>query len=313
MPTIFGASRLFSPLAAALILAGLCACAAVPEDPEERAEFEAQNDPMEPMNREIFEANMYLDEHVMVPVTKAYREATPEEVQNGVHNALANLGQPYVAGNDLLQGRFHDAADSLGRFLINSTFGLFGLVDAVADSGGPKSHDNDVATTLGVWGMGEGPYLMLPFIGPASTRDAIGRVADNWSSPAGAVFATQGLGWVNDVRFGTDIVDSRTRLLDPLDELKRNSIDLYAAVRSTYRQRRNALVSDAKGGDADAANPLRAVQVNDTPAVGQDAPKPKAADDGPGISCPPASATADPGLGSKSGMAFHCGNGGLGR
>ena len=226
----------------------LSACAEVPTDPDERAEFDAQNDPLEPMNRAIFDVNMTLDDSVMVPVAKAYRDNTPPAVQSSLHNALNNLGQPYVAGNDLLQGDTHRAADSLGRFVINSTFGLLGLFDVVAESGGAKAHENDIGITLAVWGMGEGPYLMLPFLGPASMRDTVGRVADNWSSPAGAVFASQGLGWVNDLRFGTDIIDSRTRLLDPLDELKRNSIDLYAAVRSTYRQHRNSLITAGEDG-----------------------------------------------------------------
>ena len=226
----------------------LSACASIPTDPDEKAEFEAQNDPIEPLNRAVFDANMYLDETIMVPVAKSYRDHTPVGVQDGVHNVLSNLGQPYVAGNDLLQGDTRRAADSLGRFLINSTFGLFGIFDAVADSGGAKAHDNDVGITFGVWGVPEGPYLMLPFVGPASTRDAAGRVADNWTSPAGAVFASQGLAWVNDARFSTDLIDSRARLLDPLDDLKRNSIDLYAAVRSTYRQRRNAMVGTSEDG-----------------------------------------------------------------
>ena len=226
----------------------LAACASVPTDPDERAEFEALNDPVEPLNRTVFDVNMFLDENIMVPVAKAYRDHIPVALQQRLHNILSNLGQPYVAGNDLLQGDSRRAADSLGRFLVNSTFGVVGMFDVVAESGGAKAHDNDVGITFGVWGFPEGPYLMLPFVGPASMRDAAGKIADNWASPAGAGFASQGLSWVNDVRFGADLVDSRARLLDPLDDLKRNSIDLYAAIRSTYRQRRAALIGASEDG-----------------------------------------------------------------
>jgi phospholipid-binding lipoprotein MlaA len=244
----------------------LAACAAMPADPDERADFVEANDPLEPMNRAVFDMNMYLDDHVMAPVARTYRDETPEPVKASVHNVLTNLSEPYVAGNDLLQGNPQRAADSLGRFLINSTWGLFGLFDRVGDTGGPRAHENDIGVTLGVWGVDEGPYLMLPFVGPSNPRDTAGRVADLWASPASAVFAANGIGWISDAQFGVDLVDSRTQLLDPLDEVKRSSIDLYAAIRSLYRQRRAALVTGAGQDQPVPASLPAAVPPSQAPA-----------------------------------------------
>ena len=152
------------------IVVMLGACTQLPSDPEERAEVEAVNDPLEPTNRVIFDMNMYLDGKILEPVSQAYRDNTPDWLRNGVHSVLVNLQEPYVAGNDLLQGNPQAAADALGRFMINSTFGLLGTNDAVAESGGAKPHSTDIGVTLAVWGVDEGPYLMLPLFGPSNLR-----------------------------------------------------------------------------------------------------------------------------------------------
>ncbi|CAA7622490.1 Surface lipoprotein [Candidatus Terasakiella magnetica] len=237
----------FAAMAAVTLVS---ACATMPTDPEERAEALAINDPLEPTNRAIFDINMYLDDSIMVPVAEVYRDTFPHWFQTGLHNILINLMEPYVAGNDLLQGNPRAAADALGRFMINTTFGLLGVNDAVAETGGAKSHKTDLGITLGVWGFDEGPYLMLPFLGPSNLRDGVGRGAEFFAEPAGAVFSAQGLNWVNNLQMGTDILDTRTSLLDPLREIKRTSLDQYAAIRSLYRQNRAAMITASERGQA---------------------------------------------------------------
>ena len=249
------------------------ACATPPTDPDERADAEAVNDPLEPTNRAIHGVNTYLDETVMEPVSEAYRDNAPDWLRTGVHNVLTNLREPYIAGNDLLQGNSKAAADALGRFLVNSTFGLLGTKDAVADTGGAKFKDSDLGMTMAVWGIGEGPYLVLPFFGPSNLRDGTGRVAEFWADPSGAVFAAQGLTAVTVVRTGGDVLDTRTAFLDPVREIRRNSIDEYAAMRSLYRQHREATIRAAQAAEqsepAAAAAPTPASSREPVPAPSQ--------------------------------------------
>lgn len=264
-------------VAAALAVSLTAACATLPEDPEERAEVEAFNDPLEPTNRAVYDFNTYLDSNVAEPVAEAYRDNVPNWFREALHNLLANLQEPYTAGNDLLQGNPEAAADALGRFLINSTFGMLGTQDVVAETGGPKIHKTDLGITFAVWGVGEGPYLMLPFFGPSSLRDGAGRAADFFVSPTGEVFAAQGLGVINDINTGFDVLDTRTQHLDTLREIRRTSIDEYAAIRSLYRQFRAASLKDAQEGQPDRRAP-------DAPAAGT------ASSAAPAASAAPASA-----------------------
>ena len=226
-------------LSALLLSAG---CAQVPTDPDQRAEYNEINDPLEPMNRKIFAVNMTLDNYLLEPVARAYRDDMPPRVQKCVHNVVGNLREPYVAGNEILQGRLSDAADDLGRFMINSTFGLGGLFDVIDPATGPKAHDSDIGVTLGVWGIGEGPYVMLPFFGPSNPRDTAGKVAEYWGDPVDATFSAYNIVWESYSRMGAATLDDRVQFLDPMDELKRNSLDLYAAIRSLYRQHRASQV-----------------------------------------------------------------------
>jgi phospholipid-binding lipoprotein MlaA len=197
----------------------------------------------------------------MAPVAEAYRDTMPDWFREAVHNVLANLQEPYTAGNDLLQGNTHAAADALGRFMVNSTFGLLGSRDAVAESGGARLHKTDIGTTLAVWGVDEGPYLMLPLFGPSNLRDGSGKVAEFWASPTGALLAANGLSIVNNVQTGVDLVDTRTYLIDPMKELRRTSLDEYAAVRSLYRQSREASITAARAGQPQARQPLPPIEV----------------------------------------------------
>ena len=232
-------------MAFALVAVGaMGGCAPVPTDPDEFAEFVEMNDPLEPMNRGVFDFNMALDRAIAKPVAEYYNEKVGDGVRRSVHNTLNNLRSPYIFANDILQGEVHMAADTLGRFIINSTFGLFGLFDVVTpEKGSPKYHDNDLGTTFAVWGAPEGPYVMLPFFGPSNPREIAARTAD-WFSPDPI---GMGLGTVssalNSTRTGVDMLDGRTRMLDPMEEVERNSLDFYAAVRSLYRQQRASLAA----------------------------------------------------------------------
>jgi len=239
----------FRRICMTLLAAGLAAgCAQLPTDPDERAEAEATNDPLEPTNRVIYDVNISLDETVMAPVAETYRDVMPDWFREAVHNMLANLQEPYTAGNDLLQGNTRAAADALGRFFINTTFGVLGTRDAIAETGGPRLHKTDIGVTLAVWGVDDGPYLMLPLFGPSGVRDGTGKIAEFWASPTGAVLGAYDLSVVSNVQTGVDLLDTRTALIDPMKELRRTTLDEYAAVRSLYRQSRAAAIAQARAG-----------------------------------------------------------------
>jgi phospholipid-binding lipoprotein MlaA len=221
---------------AALVLTG---CTAGPPGPD--------NDPYETFNRQVFAFNMRLDKAVARPVAKGYNAAVPEPARTGVHNVLGNLGEPVVFANLVLQGKLGDAGGTLVRFVLDSSAGIGGLIDVGARTGLPAK-DADFGITLGVWGAGEGPYLMLPLIGPAPPRDLAGRGVDTFFDPVTYVdfrskFAYEG------GRAVLEIIDIRARNLDTLDDIERTSIDFYAASRSLYLQHRAA---EVRGSAPDA-------------------------------------------------------------
>jgi len=224
------------------------ACADVPTDPDERAEYDALNDPIEPFNRQVFDMNMALDKALMKPVARFYADSVPDPARDKIHNFLANLSAPYIFANDILQGEPRLAADTLGRFMINSTFGLLGLFDVAAAGDGPKYHASDMGQTFGVWGAPEGPYLMLPFYGPSNPREvaakAVGYVADPTDDLLGFYSALAVYS-----RTGAGMLDDRARSIDQLNDVERNSIDFYASVRSLYRQKRAADVDARRSKD----------------------------------------------------------------
>ena len=278
-------SRRLLSLATVVAVSLVSACATLPTDPEERAEAEAINDPLEPTNRTIYDVNMFLDENVAEPVAQAYHDNAPEWLRRALHNLLANLQEPYTAGNDLLQGNPHAAADALGRFMINTTFGLGGTQDVVTETGGPKQHKTDLGITFAVWGVDEGPYLMLPFLGPSNLRDGAGRVADYFADPMGPVFSAAGAAMIGNVTMGVDVLDTRTEHLDTLKEIRRTSIDEYAAIRSLYRQYRDANIRNALNGQKDSHTPrpdASASGGSTAPVPASTSPSPAAAEQAPG-------------------------------
>lgn len=215
------------------------------DDPDAVAEFEQTNDPLEPMNRAIFDFNNGLDTVFLSPLARGYRAVVPPFGRDRVSDFLDNLNAPVVLMNDVLQGNFKLAGKTLERFALNTSFGVLGIMDVAKPMGIP-GHDADFGQTLGVWGVGPGPYLVLPLFGPSNPRDGVGLAVDFTADPWGWYLQDRNLTWVTWVRFGADAISQREAYLDFVDDLKRTSLDYYATMRSLTRQRRDALIHAGK-------------------------------------------------------------------
>jgi phospholipid-binding lipoprotein MlaA len=228
------------------LLAG-CATPPPASDPEALAEYRANNDPLEPANRLVHAINERLDRAVARPVAVGYREHIPRPVRRGVRNALNNLRSPVILVNDMLQGEPRRAGDTLGRFLLNTTVGLGGIFDVAEGWFGVPRHTEDFGQTLAVWGMGEGPYLFLPLAGPTTLRDLAGSGVDGAANIAALLGPGAAASGFRYARTGMGLVDTREALIDPVDEMRRSSLDPYATYRSAYRQRRQADIENRLG------------------------------------------------------------------
>jgi len=230
----------------AITMAGLPGCASAPKDAAARAEFEADNDPIEPFNRAMFAFNKQMDGMFLRPAAVMYREVLPEPVQDGIHNFLSNLRAPVVFANDVLQGQMDRAGNTAGRFVINTTVGILGVWDAAAYMG-IEGHSEDFGQTFAVWGAGEGFYIVLPFLGPSNPRAALGLVTEYFVDPFNIWARHQNVQELILVRALVTGVDFRARNLETIDELERTSLDYYVAIRSLYRQRRINVINNGKG------------------------------------------------------------------
>jgi phospholipid-binding lipoprotein MlaA len=238
------------PAAFALIaVVSLSGCATPPTDPEDLATYKENNDPLEPMNRYFFEVNYALDEILLKPIASWYDAIVPTPVEHSVHNFLRNLDGPVVLANDLFQGNFKRAGITAERFLINTTLGVGGLFDVAADHFDLKYHDEDFGQTLAVWGVGEGPYLVVPVLGPSNPRDLGGKVVDSYIDPWGYVFDHYDVTYLSYVRAAIEGIDLRARNLDTLDAIRKGAIDYYATIRSLYRQHRNDAIKNGENPD----------------------------------------------------------------
>lgn len=236
--------RLLPLLAAVAVLAAGCATRPPADDPEALAEFRQNNDPLEPTNRALYAAHAVLDRYTLRPAAQVYQAVVPAPVRGGVRNALGNLRGPTVLMNDLLQGNVNRASVTMARFMVNSTLGLGGIFDVARDRFDMPGHAEDFGQTLAVWGLGEGPYIFVPLLGPSNPRDLLGTGVDLVASPwfwLGQGEVVQALRWA---RFGMTVLDTRESLLDTIDQLERTSLDPYSAIRSAYRQRRNAEIAN---------------------------------------------------------------------
>jgi phospholipid-binding lipoprotein MlaA len=241
-------SSLTIPLLAVTLAGSLLAgCAARPDpsDPDEVAEFRQNNDPAEPFNRTMYDVHQGIDRVVLRPVAVAYRDVVPQPVRTGVRNLLGNLRTPVILANDMLQGEPRRAGDTLGRFIINSTLGIAGIFDVAASHFGVRGHTEDYGQTMAVWGVGEGPYLFIPVLGPSNPRDLTGFGMGIASDPLTWVGQGVAVDVLTGTRAGVTVVDTRESLINALDDVERTSLDPYATLRSAYRQRRNAEIRNS--------------------------------------------------------------------
>nr|MBV6628325.1 VacJ family lipoprotein [Oceanococcus sp. HetDA_MAG_MS8] len=213
-----------------LVVALLSACA-------HQTQFEPR-DPLEPVNRAIFKFNDTADRYVLRPLAVGYDTVTPEIVQMGVSNFFANLFYPVTVVNQYAQGKWLDGTSDLGRFVVNSTVGLAGFVD-VAKHWGLPAHREDFGQTLGSWGVGEGWFLVIPFLGPSTNRDLVGMLVDAPFSPVYYVDERDPILALTAL----NIVQIRAGLLGA-DGILNEQDDRYAFLRSAYLQQRQSAVRD---------------------------------------------------------------------
>jgi phospholipid-binding lipoprotein MlaA len=202
---------------------------------------ENEYDPWEKFNEKTFEFNRRLDKYVLKPVAKAYNFITPDELQIMISNAFDNISFPPRLVNSVLQGKLKGAGRELARFLINSTAGVGGLFDPAKDVFGLTKSREDFGQTLGFYGVGPGPYLIVPFMEPLTVRDGIGKAVDGAMDPLAYYLP---LFWDRlGMKIG-DIVNERSLNLDLFQGFEESVIDLYSAVRHGYLQRREKLIRE---------------------------------------------------------------------
>jgi phospholipid-binding lipoprotein MlaA len=261
--------RILPPaFATLLVLLGGCAPKPPASQPDDLADYNERNDPLEPTNRVFYQVNHTLDRYFLHPVASGYVSAVPETVRAHVHDTLSNLGNPAQFANDVLQGHPRKAGNTFMRLLINTTVGAAGVFD-VATGWGFPDHDTDAGLTLAVWGIPDGPFLFLPVLGPSNPRDGIGYGANiafdpfTWASFGGS--AT--FGWT---KFGVSAVDSRARVLPETDSIEKTALDPYATYRTLYQQHRAGEVEQARS-DLPATVPAwyqtPSLQLNQVPAA----------------------------------------------
>lgn len=200
------------------------------------------NDPWESVNRPIYVFNDALDSYVLRPVAKGYTVITPDPVETGVSNFFSNLTEVRNILNDVLQWKWKQAANDTGRLLVNSTVGIGGILDVAKHMNLPKSEGEDFGQTLGAWGLGTGPYLVLPFFGPSNLRDGSGMPVDWYSDPSTYIDHVP----TRNTERLLDIINTRAELLNAENFM---SGDRYVFMREAYLQRRNYLVEDGEVED----------------------------------------------------------------
>ena len=222
-----------------LVALGLGGCASTP--PEGGVDY----DPLEKPNRTLFRFNEAIDKVTLKPIAKGYKKITPEPIRNGVTNFSRNLATPGSAINNFLQGKPGDGMQELARFVINSTFGIAGIID-VATFGGIEAHREDFGQTAAVWGAPAGPYVVLPFLGPRTMRETLMLPLDILADP---LWHYDNSSWRTKL-WGLRLIDVRMRLL-PLEDLMKDSSDPYVTMRESYLQNREFLIYDGDPPIAD--------------------------------------------------------------
>ncbi len=239
--TLSSAQRLFTvvPLCMALIILSSCS--------QNRSEEEIAlgiHDPIEEVNRVTLKLNDVADKVILEPIAKGYRAATIPPWRRAISNFLRNLTSPVVIGNQLLQGDFEGAGNATARVVINTLAGFGGIMD-LATEGGIPYEPEDFGQTLAKWGMGDGMYVIIPLLGPSTLRDASGRLVDNYADPLRMYLFNIDEEHLHYTRVGANIINQREQLIEVINDLRSNSFDYYAAIRSAYYQKRRALINDS--------------------------------------------------------------------
>ena len=207
---------------------------------------ESDDDPLEPLNRAVFDANMVLDDTLIRPIAEAYRAIVPEFARDRIRSVIDNLAEPRIFVNDVLQQRADAAGVTLTRFFLNTTVGVAGMFDYASTQGFARQ-SGDFGQTLYAWGVDDGPYVVLLFFGPSNIRDAFGLGVDLFTTPP-ALVVTGHAGTVINFAIGiVDGMDLRARNIDTLDQIKASALDLYSHLKSITRQRREAQLREARG------------------------------------------------------------------
>lgn len=204
-------------------------------------------DPIEGVNRVTLKVNDAADKVILEPIAKGYRAVTPEAGRTMVRNFLRNLNSPIIIGNELLQGDLKGAGNATARVVINTLAGFGGLFD-FASEGGIEYQPEDFGQTLATWGVGDGMYVMLPLLGPSTLRDASGNLVDGYADPLRIYLFNIEEKHLHYTRVGVNAVSQREDLIEVINDLRKNSFDYYAAIRSAYHQRRQSLINDSNGG-----------------------------------------------------------------
>lgn len=233
----------FSPIAPILLSSLLLmGCAAADRDPADGV-----HDPFETQNRKVHRFNRGLDKALVRPAARGYTKVLPDPVETGIGNFATNLGQPSVAANSLLQGDIRGTGIAVARFVVNSTIGILGLVDAATATGLPE-HDTDFGETLHVWGAGEGAYMELPVIGPSTSRDTVGMVVDLITNPLNYVLDSPENTYGTIASAAARLGD-RGRYSDTVDSILYESADSYAQSRLIYLQNRRFELGQEEAGE----------------------------------------------------------------
>lgn len=240
----FTKTRYLFNCAAVLSVLTLSACAG-----SSASNDQGINDPLEGLNRTTLKMNDAADKALLLPIAKGYRAVTPQAGRTIISNFLRNLNSPIIIGNELLQGDLEGAGNATARVIINTLAGFGGILD-LAEQGGIEYEPEDFGQTLAKWGVGDGMYIMIPLLGPSTTRDTAGRLVDSYADPLRIYLFNIDEKHIHYTRMGASVVSQREDLIEVVDDLRRNSFDYYAAMRSAYYQHRQALINDQKDGSA---------------------------------------------------------------
>jgi phospholipid-binding lipoprotein MlaA len=264
-PAVRPFSRLRALAAGATISLTLLAGCATNGDPR---------DPLEPLNRGIYTFNDGVDALLIRPAGSFYSQILPQWMRTGVSNFFSNINDVIVVVNDVLQLKVSQAGSDVARLAINTTAGVLGLFD-FATGWGFEKHDEDFGQTLGYWGIGDGPYIVLPILGPSNARDAVGWVGDFYAWPVSYIEHDR----TRRIVVGIRVVSARADLLATSSILETAALDPYAFVRDAYLQRRRNLVYDGRpplddeDPDPEAKPKPKAADAPKKPEAAEDSPK----------------------------------------